>query len=297
MKKIRYFLEYILLKITISAVRFIGFENAVKLGNVLSAFVYYLVPFRQKLMMESLTYAFQSKSPKELRHIMKNTYKHFARTFVEIMFFPVMNAQQIKEMMIYENIYLLENALKAGRGAVVMSAHFGNWELTALSFAQRYPLSVIVAEQSNKLVDSLINDVRSHNGYKTIYKDANPFKAVMKSLKNNEFVAILADQDASHQGVFVPFFGRPASTAKGPALFALRANSPILCGFGTREENGKYRLKFEEIKHPNTGNQEKDVEIITADYMRRLQAAVTAHPEHWFWFHRRWNTKPAQKVN
>ncbi|MCL2389312.1 MAG: lysophospholipid acyltransferase family protein [Elusimicrobia bacterium] len=291
-KKTRHFIEYISLKTVIGFVRAVGFNMAVKVSACVAGFVYYFLPIRKKLMMESLSYAFPDKTLKERKAILKNVYKHFARTFVEIMFFPVMNSAELKEMMVYENIYLIEQALKKGNGAVVLSAHFGNWELTALSFAKRYPLSVIVAEQSNKMVDSLINDVRSFKGFETIYKDNNPFKAVMKALKSNRVVAILADQDASHQGVFVPFFNRLASTAKGPALFALRANCPILCGFGVRQPNGKYIVKFEEIPHPNTGNQEKDVEIIMAAYMKKLEIAATLHPEHWFWFHRRWNTKP-----
>jgi len=117
------------------------------------------------------------------------------------------------------------------------------------------------------------------------------YKWVIKTLKQNEFVAILADQDAGAQGVGVPFFGRNASTAKGPAIFSLRAGCPIYTVFCVRQADGRYLATFEEIEKPNTGNEEKDIEIIMSKYSEILQENIERNPSSWFWFHRRWKTK------
>lgn len=202
-----------------------------------------------------------------------------------------MSGKELKEMFPDEDFRLIEESLKQGKGAILLSGHFGNWELLAKSFAQRHPTSVIVAKQSNPMVDSLMNDTRTTKGFNTIYKDSLVFRSVSRALKNNEFVAILADQDAGRQGVFVPFFGRLASTAKGPAAFALRCDCPIFATFSIRQPDGKYRTIPKEIKKPEGVSEEEAVEMIMAQYSKILQQQIEEYPSYWFWFHRRWKTK------
>lgn len=290
-KKIQHYIEYIALVIFMFLLHLLPINFARKIGLVLADIAFVFVPIRKKHIIESLTIAFPNKTSGEIIYIAKDVYKQFTNTIVEIMFLKKMSKQQLKETINFQNLYLIEDAKKNGKGAILLSAHFGNWELLAISFGQRYPLSVIVAQQENLLVDKMIDDIRSGKGYKTIYKDNMAFKWVLKALKRNEFVAILADQDAGKQGVFVPFFARQASTAKGPAIFALRSDCKIYTSFCSRQPNGKYVATFQEIEKPNTGNEEKDVEIIMTRYSEILQKNIDENPSSWFWFHRRWKTK------
>ena len=113
----------------------------------------------------------------------------------------------------------------------------------------------------------------------------------MRALRKNGVVAILADQHAGVQGVYTPFFYREVSTPKGPAVFALKAKCPLYTVFCVRQPDGRYVSTFEEVPLPNTGDHEKDIEIIMTEYNRILQKYVEKYPSHWFWFHRRWKSQ------
>ena len=286
-KPIQYFVEYASLKCFIFFIHLFPITVAKKIAFLMADFAFIFVPIRKKHIINSLTKSFPNKNQKEIKAIAKDVYKQFVCTVIEIIFVSKMTKQDLIEMVSFKNIYLIEQARKQGKGGVIMSAHFGNWEMLAISFGNRWPLSVIVAKQQNPYFDKMINDIRSNRGYKTIYKEVAPI-GVLKALKRNEFVAILADQHAGKQGVMTPFFFGNVSTPKGPAIFSLRAKCPIYTGFCSRKPNGKYEVSFEEIQKPNTGNEEKDVEIIMTKYNEMLQKKIEENPSFWFWFHRRW---------
>ena len=289
-KKIQHYTEYISLKILVSFLHLFSINTAKKIGFFLADIAFVFVPIRKKHIVDSLTKSFPAKSEQEIKKIAKDVYKQFVCTVVEIIFVSKMTDEQIKNAVCFQNIYLIERALKQGKGGVIMSAHFGNWEMLALSFAKRYPLSVIVAKQENPYFDNIINNIRSKRGYKTIYKDVAPL-GVLRALKRNEFVAILADQHAGVQGVYTPFFYREVSTPKGPAVFALRAKCPLYIGFCARQPDGRYVVTFEEIPLPDTGDDEKNIEIIMTEYNKILQRHIEENPSFWFWFHRRWKSQ------
>lgn len=292
-KKIQHYIEYISLKMLISFLHLFSVNSAKKIGFFLAEVAFVFVPIRKKHIIDSLTKSFPAKSKQEIKKTAKDVYKQFVCTVVEIIFVSKMTDEQIKDAVCFQNIYLIEQALKKGKGGVIMSAHFGNWEMLALSFAKRYPLSVIVAKQENPYFDNVINGIRSTRGYKTIYKEFAPL-GVLKALKRNEFVAILADQHAGVQGVYTPFFYREVSTPKGPAVFALRAKCPLYTGFCARQPNGRYVVTFEEIPLPDTGDDEKNIEIIMTEYNRILQRHIEENPSFWFWFHRRWKSQKSK---
>ncbi|WP_413853918.1 lysophospholipid acyltransferase family protein [Candidatus Ruminimicrobium bovinum] len=288
---LRYYAEYIALKIFIFFIFLIPVKCTKPIAIVISKISYYFIPVRKKHIINSLKQAFPEKNDKEILKITKDVYRQFAITIMEMIFFNKLKKEQLKYAINIENIYLIEKAFKQGRGCILLSAHFGNWELLAKSFSQRHKMSVIVAGQENFLVDKMINDLRTTNGYNTIYKDKSVAKKVLYALKDNEFVAILGDQDANKQGVFVPFFGRAASTAKGPAVFALKAKCPVYTAFCVRLKDGSYKATVEEIVIPEDMSENEKAEYIMTEYNKALQSYVEKYPSLWFWFHRRWKTK------
>ena len=288
--------EYYALRAAMFFIYLFPLSFAQKIGQFIAFVSFYFVPVRKKHVIDSLSLAFPEKPQKEIKQIAKNTYKTFMKTVIEMAFFTVLSDETIQNMIWYENEELIEQALARGKGLIFMSAHFGNWELTALAFSKRRKVSVMVAKQSNPLVDKMINDIRTKRGFNAIDKDDKmAFRSVIKTLRANESLAFLADQDAGKLGVFVPFFGRQASTPKGPALFAIKTGCSIMVAFGVRQPDQTIKLKFTEIPLPDTGNEEEDIRIINAEYSRMLEEAVRKNPEHWFWFHRKWKTRPADE--
>ncbi|OGS11793.1 MAG: hypothetical protein A2386_02120, partial [Elusimicrobia bacterium RIFOXYB1_FULL_48_9] len=219
---------------------------------------FYFVPIRKKHIITSLSLAFSGKTAKEILEITHRVYTQFALTMMELIYFPKLSAKDIAGMVKIENPGLLKEIHDRGKGAVFVGAHFGNWELMGAALAQIYPVTFVVGKQENKKADDLLNSYRLQKGIKIVpLKMA--LRGVMKTLKANEFVAILADQDAHEDGVFVNFFGRPASTPKGPALFALRARCPLVMGHIFREDGG-FRVLFEEIPMLETGDENQKIE-------------------------------------
>ncbi|MDR3071104.1 MAG: lysophospholipid acyltransferase family protein [Endomicrobium sp.] len=288
------YVEYYLLKVSIFMVYLLGRSFANFLGEILIFVFYYFIPIRKKQVLENIALSFPEKTKKQINRIAKNTYRTFMKVFIDMFFISKMPDSKIEKMLIYDE-EMIGKTLAKGKGLVLLSAHFGNWELSALAFAKRYTVATIVSKQSNAFIDKMLNGFRNRKGFNIIdfnRDDKISFRHIVKALRKNQVFAILGDQDAGHEGIFLPFFGRLVSTPRGPAFFALRAGSPIFTAFGVRQEDGSMKMKIEELAMPNTGDDEKDIEIINSIYNKRLEEVIRENPDQWFWFHRRWNTRP-----
>lgn len=291
MKKFQHIVEYYSLVIFAFLVRLLPLPVGRFLVRRLADFVYYVVPIRKDVVIGNLTMAFgKEKSETELRKIARDTYRQFAQTMVELLYYPAFDSLDIAKLVTIENRPLLDSVEREGKGAVLVGAHFGNWELMGAALALYYPVTFVVGQQKNTRVDDLLNSYRLSKGIKIVpLKMA--LRGVLRALRKNEFVAILADQDAHGDGAFVDFFGTPASTPRGPALFALKAGCPLIVGSIVRE-NGRFRAFFEVVPKPEpSGDEGKDVETYTAAFTKIIERFCREHPDHWFWMHRRWKTK------
>ena len=289
MKSIQRSIEYHALRLFAVAVRLIPLSTACFLARRLADIVFYIIPIRKKVVIANLTAAFPEKTPAEILRIAHGVYRQFSQTMMELLFFPKLSGAQLLNMVEFKGMDAIDQARAEGKGAVLVGAHFGNWELMGAALAQKHPVSFVVGQQENTRVDDILNSFRTGKGI-----DIIPLKmalrGVMKALKNNGFIAILADQDAHEDGAFVPFFGRPASTPKGPAVFALRSGCPVIMGTIVREEK-RFCITFERIPAPiPSGDGEKDIMTYTAAFTATLERHTREHPDHWFWMHRRWKT-------
>jgi KDO2-lipid IV(A) lauroyltransferase len=186
----------------------------------------------------------------------------------------------------------LKAAIDRGRGVVVVTGHFGNWELAAASLAVRgVGVDAIVQRQRNRLVDRDIVAAREKFGMRVVDRK-KASSLVLPALHAGRAVGFVADQDAGRHGVFVPFFGRPASTHRGAALFALRAEAPLFIGVGTRAADGRYDCRTYEIEVDRSGPLDDAVTRMTAAFTRALEAEIRTAPEQYFWVHKRWKTRP-----
>lgn len=268
------------------------------LGAGLGKLTFSLLRIRRRVALENLTHAFPEKSAAEIKTIARRSYENFGKMMLEYLRLPSLSAAALQQRISFampreQNPY--EQALALGKGAICMTGHFGNWEYMGALVAQmQYPMVYLYQEQNNPYVDGLIRDIRTKMNMPSIPRGA-ALRGILKALREKKFVAILADQDAGRNGLFVDFLGRPASTAQGPAAFVLKTQAPIVFCVAIREPHGHHRveaelLTFDFSKNAATSEEDK-LHQITAAWTKVLEKYIRQYPDHWFWMHRRWKSK------
>lgn len=292
------YIEYILFKFFVFLANILPFRVSQRLGKALGIFAYYFIPYRKKVALDNLRKAFPDKSEGEIKQILKMTYVNFFIAIFEFMSFPKFKPEDFKKIVRVENLNYVYEALDKGRGLILMSGHFGNWELSAvvLGLEVGKPLNVIVKRQRNKFVDNEINKWRCWFGNKVIPME-RAFRESLRILSEGGLVALLADQSAPKESLYVNFLGRPASTFAGPALMSLRTGAPIVMGFTIRDRKYNYRIVVEKIDFTPSGNEDEDILKLTQIHTSLLEKYIHLYPDHWLWFHRRWKHTPTNNLN
>ena len=220
---------------------------------------------------------------------------HFAQMLFEAPHILRLNRANLNRYVIFDNEDAVSQALKKGRGVFMLTGHFGNWELMSAAFALRFNVkgAVVVRPADFAPADRLLKNLRSRFGAEIIPKK-RAMKKLLAAKKENKVIGILLDQNVDwYEGVFVPFLGKPACTNKGLALVALRTGSPVIPSFSVRQPDGRHRVVFgDEVPLLRTGDKIKDTEENTALFTQIIEKYVRRYPDQWFWFHKRWKTRP-----
>jgi len=296
MKKVQNVLEYALVIFISKLARLLPLRFALWCGRALGDFIFYIIPIRKKVSIENLAGAFPEKSQKEIHKIARRTYQNFGQNIIEFMREPKASPEILTKRVKFVNQELLENAIKNGKGAILLSGHFGNWEIMAAAIsALGYPMLAIAREQRNTLINHIINDYRAAVNIGTIQLGM-ALRGVLKALRGNNFIAMLGDQDAHDEGVFVNFLGKPSATARGPALFTIKTGAPLIFAACVRQKDGNHIAYFEKVQSSDLhGLTEENIRILTQRHANLLEARIRKSPDHWFWMHKRWKTKPREK--
>jgi KDO2-lipid IV(A) lauroyltransferase len=185
-----------------------------------------------------------------------------------------------------------------GRPRLVLTGHFGNWEILSYATGMAGFRGGIVARRlDNPYLDRFVAHFRRHTGLVLLDKNAD-YPRILEFLARGIGLGIVGDQDAGPRGLFVDFFGRPASTFKSIALLSLEYNAPILV-FGAARvgQPMKYRVYFEDLILPEDFAAHPDApRAITERYTQALERLVRRHPEQYFWLHRRWKSEPRERA-
>ncbi|MDY0152474.1 MAG: lysophospholipid acyltransferase family protein, partial [Candidatus Cloacimonas sp.] len=235
--------------------------------------------------LKQLQKVYPQKTTAERNAILKQLYREMALTVQEE--YLTNDAQLFAEVTIIGREHI-DKALHFGRGAILATAHFGNWEAARILPLAGIPLSVITKAQRNNLFDNYTNKIRERSGLKVINMKRG-LRDIVHQLKEGRFVAILMDQDAGSSGLIMEFLGFPASHWKGVAKLSLRYKVPIVPGFARRGENGKIVFDFYPmILHEDLTDKEENYRTVLAEVNAIVEAQIHKWPEQWFWVHKRW---------
>ncbi|HUF28066.1 MAG TPA: lysophospholipid acyltransferase family protein [Gemmatimonadaceae bacterium] len=286
--------EYYTLRGAVAALERMPFYRAASLGERIGALGYRPLGIRRRVVERQVAAAFPGLPDAEVRDIARAAYRHLGRTAIETALMPSLGRQEILALVeSVDNWSTVERAMAGGKGCILVTGHLGNWELGGAYLAARgIAVEAIVRRMGNPLFDRYLNETRARYGVSVVY-DTEAARQIPRSLRENRLVAFLADQGVlGLASTFVPFFGRPAKTPRGAAVFALRLGVPAIFGAAIRQPGGRYRLSFETIMVEDTGDRERDVDTIVARYTETLERWVRRAPEQYFWHHRRWRRQP-----
>lgn len=208
---------------------------------------------------------------------------------------PKYTAENISRVVVVDGEENYLAALRRGKGVLFLTGHMGAWELSSFAHAlYGHPCHFLVRQIDNLRVDVLVNRYRCLSGCRVIEKNES-VRAIFKVLQSGGTVGILADQNTSlEEGVFVDYFGVPACSTSGLARIALRTAAAVVPGYAIWDPGlNKYRLRFEPaLELTRTGDEDADILVNTARYMKVIENFARAYPDQWLWVHKRWKTRP-----
>lgn len=252
---------------------------------------------RRLIAYANLKAAFaKDKSPEELRAITKDVYVNLVQTFSEIASLTKVNKDYVNRYVEVVNMERIENAARSGRGTMLLTAHFGDWELSSLVSAMKgFPITVLAREQKMKRLNELLNRLRESKGCKVVRKGMST-KNILRELYRKSMIGILSDQDAGRKGTFVNFFGRPTSAHIGPFEIAKHTDSIILPNFIVRANGPFHKLYLEECIDVRRSEGKMGLIDGLQRYMSLLEKYIRKYPAQWLWLHKRWKSTPKRTV-
>lgn len=286
--------DYLLLRLVMALAAPLSLRALQRLGRRLGLFAWRFMPFRRRVVLENLEAAFGHELDAHRRRALaREFYAQLGTTLLEFCGFWRLTREEIDSLIEVSGREHLDAALSHRRGAVLVSGHFGNWELVAAWLAGAVgAVRFLVKSQANQRVDRLQNDLRRRVGVAVIRVDTSP-REMIRTLRQGGVIGLLGDQDAGSGGLFVDFLGRPASVFRGTAGLAWRQRCPVVTGFLIRLPDGRHRLEISAPLLPDADwSEEQAIVAITRWHTRQLEEAVRRHPEQYFWVHRRWKTRP-----
>lgn len=249
----------------------------------------------REVARDNLGHAFPAASADRLDRVVRGVYEHFCTVVVEIIRLPrklhATNWRRHIEMVRGDR---LVDGLTCGRPLLIVTGHFGNWEMAGYALGLLgFRSSAVARRLDNPHLDRFLVRFRQGTGQRILDKNTD-YLHIQETLATGGVLAMLADQDAGQRGLYVDFFGRPASTFKSIALLSLEYNAPlIVVGMPKVGEPMRYQVVCEEVIDPVEYAGRRDaVTAITQRYTAALERLVRRHPEQYFWLHRRWKHQP-----
>jgi len=260
----------------------------------LAYLIYLLYPSRQRLARENIRKVFGGQfSAAQRRSIALRSTTNISKTMIELFKMRYMTPEQVKALVFLEGAEHLRQALAKGHGAVVFTAHFGNWELGGARFtAEGFPVTVLARDSDEPITALLINQARQHHNIEVLQRE--DIHKMIRALRDNRSLGILPDQHAAAGGIKLDFLGRPASTATGPAVLSRHADCAIVPFFTRRLPNSTFHTQvLPPLALPQTDDREEFIRQLTQQINDIISEQIRRYPEQWLWLHDRWKADRA----
>jgi len=270
---------------------------ATALGNGIGWTLARVVRLRRTYVLETLARCFPEKTPVERQALYAEICRQQARNVVEVLRYAGGREAELAARLDVSGKEHVEAARALGKGVLVLIAHFGNYALLALQVPRLfgYPLSIIAKPLRNATLNELWWELQRKAGVNGI-PARNAYRASVRALKDNGLVGFMLDQNRpAGLGVFVDFFGKPASTTPGLAVMSAHTGAPVLPVFIRREPDGTHRVEARPPLPPPADRRPETMQAYTAACTRIIEDEIRRHPEQWLWWHKRWKSRPAEE--
>lgn len=287
-------LEYLATRAAVVGLRLVGWRTASWIGGQLARLAYKPFGIRAGVVERQIAAAFPDRTPEQVRELAARSYESLGRTSIETAILPGTSREEIlARVERVEGWEHIDAALAKGKGIIAVTGHLGNWELGGAYVAARgVGIDAVVRGAANKLFEAYVTKTRTDIGVHVV-NDRDAVRRAPRALRENRMVALVADHDAlGLASTFVPFFGRPAKTPRGPAVFALRFDAPMVFIAIVRQPGGRYAFLVEPVEVTPSGDREQDVDAIVLRYTQMLEDRIREYPDQYFWQHRRWRRQP-----
>jgi len=286
--------EYAALRTIATVLRPFGFRAASAVSAVLGGLGWWQLRIRAARVERTIRACFPELPDARVREIARESYRGLGRVAMESIILS--RAEKAEVLAVFDEsptFHVLERAFAKGKGVIMVAGHLGNWELSAAYMTARgLPVDAIAMHMANPLSDAFFKRTRERFGMRVLFADES-VRAIPRALRDGRGVGFLSDQSAKGlASTFVPFFGRPARTPRGAAVFALKGDLPVVFLVALRQPSGRYVMHFEDVPLARADDKEAAIDATVLRFTQVLERLVRAHPEQYFWQHRRWKGQP-----
>jgi Kdo2-lipid IVA lauroyltransferase/acyltransferase len=275
--------------------RALPLERAIRVGAAMGTVTLAFDLYNRSIGRRNLEIAFAGAKREERANILRETYRNFGRMAAEWVHLPAFERANIEHYVTYSGREHWDDAIRRaqGRGILLLTGHFGNFELLSVAHSiYGNQIAIVQRPNRNPLLDTAVATRRRRFGNLTVERKGAA-RDVMRLLRSNWMVAIPLDLDTRH-GTFVDFFGLPAATNPALARIAMVTNAPVLPAFMVRQgETPRHQITILPVIEVRTsGDRIECIYENTQAFTRTIESMIRSYPDHWNWIHRRWKTRP-----
>jgi len=285
-------LVYWLFRLTILLTRPLPLWLGYRIAAAVAEVCYYFFGRQRRALNDNLAWLLQSDDPREVDAVARRAFRNFGKFVIDFIHFPVLTREEVHKRLVFTQWPDLDEVMASKRGMLLVTMHFGIWDLGAASLAAYgYPINAVVDNFGYEKMNELVHGSRERLGMKVIPRDQAAMR-VFRCLKRGEMLAFLIDVPPPDQVVVVDFLGAPAEVSSAPARIALRTGAWVVPAMVIRgpERDSIIRpiVDIRSVRYEKTDDEERDVLELTQQIMHALEAQLRKYPEQWYIFRPMW---------